>query len=79
VWAGRVPQRRYGLGILYELRKRLVDSIIASSCGAISTLKTVERIIGYKPGTGGTAGVSYLAKALRLRPVPELWEAADSM
>ena len=42
-------------------------------------MKTVERIIGYKPGTGGTAGVSYLAKALRLRFFPELWEARTSM
>ena len=42
-------------------------------------MKTVERIIGYKPGTGGTAGVSYLAKALRLRLFPELWEARTSM
>jgi tryptophan 2,3-dioxygenase len=30
---------------------------------ALQHMKTVERIIGYKPGTGGTAGVSYLAKA----------------
>jgi tryptophan 2,3-dioxygenase len=42
-------------------------------------MKTVERIIGYKPGTGGTAGVSYLAKALRLRLFPELWEARTAM
>jgi tryptophan 2,3-dioxygenase len=42
-------------------------------------MKTVERIIGYKAGTGGTAGVAYLAKALRLRLFPELWEARTSM
>ena len=37
-------------------------------------MKTVERIIGYKRGTGGTSGVAYLAKALELRFFPELWE-----
>jgi tryptophan 2,3-dioxygenase len=42
-------------------------------------LKTVERIIGYKPGTGGTGGVSYLAKALELNFYPELWQIRTSM
>jgi tryptophan 2,3-dioxygenase len=42
-------------------------------------LKTVERIIGYKPGTGGTGGVSYLAKALELKFFPELWQIRTSM
>ena len=40
-----------------------------------SHMKTVERIIGYKMGTGGTGGVSYLVKALDLRFFPELWTA----
>ncbi len=35
---------------------------------------TVERIIGGKPGTGGTAGVAYLRQALDIRFFPELWE-----
>jgi tryptophan 2,3-dioxygenase len=39
----------------------------------------VERIIGYKPGTGGTSGVSYLAKALELKLFPELWTIRTSM
>ena len=42
-------------------------------------VKTVERIIGHKPGTGGTSGVSYLAKALELRFFPELWQARTSL
>ena len=42
-------------------------------------LKTVERVISYKPGTGGTGGVSYLAKALELKFFPELWHARTSM
>ena len=37
-------------------------------------LKTVERIIGYKPGTGGSSGVAFLKKALDLSFFPELFE-----
>jgi tryptophan 2,3-dioxygenase len=42
-------------------------------------MKTVERIIGHKPGTGGTGGVSYLVKALELRFFPELWSARTAL
>jgi tryptophan 2,3-dioxygenase len=42
-------------------------------------VKTVERIIGYKTGTGGTSGVDYLSKALELRFFPELWQVRTSM
>jgi tryptophan 2,3-dioxygenase len=34
---------------------------------------TVERVIGGKRGTGGTAGVSYLQSTLAKRAFPELW------
>jgi tryptophan 2,3-dioxygenase len=37
-------------------------------------MKTVERILGAKRGTGGTSGVAYLRKALELRFYPELWD-----
>jgi tryptophan 2,3-dioxygenase len=36
-------------------------------------MKTVARVIGHKPGTGGSAGVDYLVKALSLTFFPELW------
>jgi tryptophan 2,3-dioxygenase len=64
---------------LYELAERLVDIDHRFQIWRFQHMKTVERIIGYKPGTGGTAGVSYLAKALRLRLFPELWEVRTSM
>jgi tryptophan 2,3-dioxygenase len=64
---------------LYELAERLVDLDHRFQLWRFAHMKTVERIIGYKPGTGGTAGVSYLAKALRLRLFPELWEVRTSM
>jgi tryptophan 2,3-dioxygenase len=64
---------------LYELAERLIDLDHRFQLWRFQHMKTVERIIGYKAGTGGTAGVSYLAKALRLRFFPELWEARTSM
>jgi tryptophan 2,3-dioxygenase len=64
---------------LYELAERLVDLDQRFQLWRFQHMKTVERIIGYKAGTGGTAGVAYLAKALRLRLFPELWEARTSM
>ncbi|HTW73582.1 MAG TPA: tryptophan 2,3-dioxygenase family protein [Steroidobacteraceae bacterium] len=64
---------------LYELAERLVDLDHRFQLWRFQHMKTVERIIGYKPGTGGTAGVAYLAKALRLRLFPELWELRTSM
>ena len=36
-------------------------------------LLTVERIIGMKPGTGGSTGARYLASTLEKRAFPELW------
>jgi tryptophan 2,3-dioxygenase len=64
---------------LYELAERLVDLDHRFQVWRFQHMKTVERIIGYKAGTGGTAGVSYLAKALSLRLFPELWEVRTSM
>jgi tryptophan 2,3-dioxygenase len=64
---------------LYELAERLVDLDHNFQLWRFHHLKTVERIIGYKPGTGGTGGVSYLAKALELRFFPELWQVRTSM
>jgi tryptophan 2,3-dioxygenase len=64
---------------LYELAERLVDLDHNFQLWRFHHLKTVERIIGYKPGTGGTGGVSYLAKALELKFFPELWQIRTSM
>jgi len=64
---------------LYELAERLVDLDHNFQLWRCHHMKTVERIIGYKPGTGGTGGVSYLAKALELKFFPELWQIRTSM
>jgi tryptophan 2,3-dioxygenase len=64
---------------LYEFAERLVDLDHKFQLWRAHHLKTVERIIGFKPGTGGTGGVSYLAKALELKFFPELWQIRTSM
>ena len=64
---------------LYELAERMVDLDHNFQLWRFHHLKTVERIIGYKAGTGGTGGVSYLAKALELRFFPELWQIRTSL
>jgi tryptophan 2,3-dioxygenase len=64
---------------LYELAERLVDLDHKFQLWRFSHMKTVERIIGYKRGSGGTSGVGYLSKALELRFFPELWSIRTSM
>ena len=64
---------------LYELAERLVDLDYKFQLWRFTHVKTVERIIGDKRGTGGTSGVSYLTKALELKFFPELWTIRTSM
>jgi tryptophan 2,3-dioxygenase len=59
---------------LYELAEKLVDLEYRFHLWRYSHMKTVERIIGAKRGTGGTSGVGYLKRALDLRFYPELWD-----
>lgn len=58
---------------LYELAEKLVDLEHHFQQWRFAHLKTVERIIGSKRGTGGSSGLPYLSKALDLRFFPELW------
>ncbi|MDP9066649.1 MAG: tryptophan 2,3-dioxygenase family protein [Pseudomonadota bacterium] len=64
---------------LYDLAERLVDLDYKFQLWRFAHVKTVERIIGYKRGTAGTSGVSYLTKALELKFFPELWSIRTSM
>lgn len=64
---------------LYELAEGLVDLEHRFQLWRFQHMKTVERIIGSKPGTGGTSGVAYLAKALDLSFFPELWQVRASL
>jgi len=58
---------------LYELAEKLVDLETAFRFWRFRHLNTVERIIGFKTGTGGTAGASYLRKMLDVVLFPELF------
>ena len=59
---------------LYELAEELVDVEDWFQQWRFRHVKTVERIIGHKPGTGGSSGVGYLKTALERSFFPELWE-----
>jgi len=63
------PERYWDL---YELAEKLVDLEYHVQLWRFGHLKTVERVIGFKMGTGGTTGVSYLAKVLDYGFFPEL-------
>ncbi len=56
----------------YDMCEKLVDVEENFVLWRFRHVKTVERIIGFKKGTGGTAGVSFLRKTLELSLFPEL-------
>ena len=58
---------------LYELAEKLVDIDDALASWRHKHVLTVERIIGNKRGTGGSAGAPYLRSTLDKRVFPELW------
>jgi tryptophan 2,3-dioxygenase len=58
---------------LYQLGEELTDLEDAFRLWRFRHLTTVERIIGFKRGTGGTGGVSYLRKMLDVVLFPEIW------
>jgi tryptophan 2,3-dioxygenase len=58
---------------LYQLAEKLVDLDDAMASWRHKHVLTVERIIGGKRGTGGTAGAAYLQSTLSKRAFPELW------
>ena len=64
---------------LYELAEELVDLEDAFQQWRFRHVTTVERIIGSKRGTGGTAGVAYLRRALDIRFFPELWDVRTAL
>ena len=66
----RSPEQYFGL---YQLAEKLVDLDDALAAWRHKHMLTVDRIIGMKKGTGGSAGVAYLASTLTKRAFPELW------
>jgi tryptophan 2,3-dioxygenase len=58
---------------LYQLGEELTDLEDAFRLWRFRHVTTVERVIGFKRGTGGTGGVSYLRKMLDVVLFPEIW------
>ena len=67
----RDPQRYWDL---YQLAEELIDLEDAFRLWRFRHVTTVERVIGFKRGTGGTGGVSYLRKMLDVVLFPEIWK-----
>ena len=59
---------------LYQLAEKLVDIEDSFMQWRFRHMKTVERIIGFKRGTGGSSGVAYLREGLNQYFFPELWK-----
>ena len=66
----RAPEQHWDL---YQLGEKLTDLEDAFRVWRFKHVTTVERIIGFKRGTGGTSGVGYLRKMLDVVLFPELW------
>jgi tryptophan 2,3-dioxygenase len=67
----RAPQQHWDL---YQLGEELTDLEDAFRLWRFRHVTTVERVIGFKRGTGGTSGVSYLRKMLDVVLFPEIWK-----
>ncbi len=64
---------------LYELAEKLLDLEDALRQWRLRHVTTVERIIGGKPGTGGTSGVAYLRERMNVVLFPELWQVRTEL
>ena len=72
----RDPKRYWEL---YELAEKLIDLEDYFRRWRFNHVTTVERVIGFKRGTGGTSGVDYLKRMLSVVLFPELWSVRTVM
>jgi tryptophan 2,3-dioxygenase len=72
----RAPEAHWPL---YELAEKLVDFEDYFRRWRFNHVTTVERVIGFKRGTGGTGGVSYLKRMLEVELFPELWHVRTEL
>ena len=72
----RAPREHWDL---YQLGEELTDLEDAFRLWRFRHLTTVERVIGFKRGTGGTGGVSYLRQMLDVVLFPEIWRLRTSL
>jgi tryptophan 2,3-dioxygenase len=63
----------------YEMCEKLVDVEEYFQLWRFRHMKTVERIIGFRPGTGGSSGVGFLRQALELTFFPELLDVRTGL
>ncbi len=63
----------------YALCERLIDVEQSFQLWRFRHMKTVERVIGFKPGTGGSSGVGFLKRALDLTFFPELLDVRTEL
>ena len=64
---------------LYELGEKLVDLEDYFRRWRFNHVTAVERVIGFKRGTGGTSGVPYLRRMLEVELFPELWHVRGDL
>jgi tryptophan 2,3-dioxygenase len=74
--AYRAPKEHWDL---YQLGEELTDLEDAFRLWRFRHVTTVERVIGFKRGTGGTMGVGYLRKMLDVVLFPEIWTLRTSL
>ena len=72
----RAPEAHWDL---YQLGEELTDLEDAFRLWRFRHVTTVERVIGFKRGTGGTGGVSYLRKMLDVVLFPEIWSLRTAL
>jgi tryptophan 2,3-dioxygenase len=65
--------------LAYDMAEKLVDVEERFQLWRFRHMKTVHRIIGHKPGTGGSSGVGFLEKALKQVFFPELWDVRTDL
>jgi tryptophan 2,3-dioxygenase len=63
----------------YEMAEKLVDTEERFQLWRFRHMKTVHRIIGFRQGTGGSSGVTFLKRALELTFFPELWDVRTEL
>ncbi len=63
----------------YEMAEKLVDVEERFLLWRFRHMKTVQRIIGYRAGTGGSSGVAFLRQAMDLTFFPELWDVRTTL
>jgi tryptophan 2,3-dioxygenase len=75
----RVYKERPSYDELYELGESLVDLGERFKIWRYRHFVSVERLIGFKPGTGGTAGIGWLRQIMDHNFFPELWEVRSEL